>query len=88
MEMEMGTSLQQMMAHLLADINSEAEARQQRAEARQEKMNAEMKASQERATAEIKAAFAEMEAEAKVRHERFLAFLNGLTFYGEGTTTC
>jgi hypothetical protein len=37
--------------------------------------------------AEIKAAYAEMEARAVTRHERFLASLDGLTSYGEGTTT-
>jgi hypothetical protein len=75
--------------------HEEAEAQQQRAEARQEKMNTEMKASQERASAEmkvvqaeIKAAYAEMEARAEARHERFLARLDGLISYGEGTTTC
>jgi hypothetical protein len=48
-------------------------------------------ASQERASAEIKASLekidAEMKARAVARHERYLAFLDGLTFYGEGTTT-
>jgi hypothetical protein len=74
--------------------DAEAKARHEEAEARQEKMNAEMKASQERTTAgmkvvqaEIKAAYAEMEARAEARHERFLARLDGWTFYGEGTTT-
>jgi hypothetical protein len=38
--------------------------------------------------AEIKVAYAEMEARAEARHERFLARLDELTFYGEGTTTC
>jgi hypothetical protein len=83
-----------------ADANAKAchekaEVRQQRAEARQEKINAEMKASQERTTAEmkavqaeIKAAYAEMEAWAEARNERFLARLDGLTSYGEGTMTC
>jgi hypothetical protein len=36
--------------------------------------------------AEIKAAYAEMEARAEA--ERFLVSLDGLTSYGEGTTTC
>jgi hypothetical protein len=75
--------------------NADAKARHEEAEAHQEKMNAEMKASQERATAvmkvvqaEIKAAYAEIEARAEARHERFLARLDGLAPYGEGTTTC
>jgi hypothetical protein len=38
--------------------------------------------------AEMKASYAEMEARAEARHERFLASLDGLTSYGEGTTTC
>jgi hypothetical protein len=66
-----------------------------RAEARQEKGNAEMKASQERVSAEmkavqaeIKAAYAETEARAEACHERFLARLDGLTSHGKGTTTC
>jgi hypothetical protein len=100
--MEMETSLQQKMAPHLAEMKtSYAEmeartgARQERADARQEKANAEMKASQERASAEmkavhaeIKATYAEMEARAEAPHERFLAFLDGLTSYGKGTATC
>jgi hypothetical protein len=39
-------------------------------------------------TAEMKASQAEMEARAEDRHERFLAFLDELKSYGEGTTTC
>jgi hypothetical protein len=65
--------------------DADAKARQERADACQEKANAEMKASQERANAEmkavqieIKAAYAEMEARAEVRHERFLARLDGI----------
>jgi hypothetical protein len=38
--------------------------------------------------AESKAAYAEMETRAEARHERFLAFLDGWTSYGKGTTTC
>jgi hypothetical protein len=36
---------------------------------------------------EIKASLENMEARAVARHERSLAFLDGLTSYGEGTTT-
>jgi hypothetical protein len=95
MEMEMEPSLQQMMAHLIAemkaahvemkaDIIADAKARHEEAEARQEKADADAKARHEEA-----AARQEMRnAEAKVRHERFLARLDGLTSYGEGTATC
>jgi hypothetical protein len=52
--------------------------------ARQERANAEMKALQ----AKIKAACADMEARAVAHRERFFASPDGLTFYGEGKTTC
>jgi hypothetical protein len=76
-----------------------ADVRQEKANAEmkacQEMANAEMKASQEMVSAEMKvvqaenkAAYAEMEARAVARHEIFLASLDGLTSYGEGTTTC
>jgi hypothetical protein len=78
----------------LEKFDADTKARHEEAEARQEKMNAEMKASQERMTAEMKvvqakmkAAYAEMEARAEACHERFLVRLDGLTSYGEGTTT-
>jgi hypothetical protein len=74
-------------------------ARQEAAAARQEKATEELKA----AHGERKVAQAEMEARGEARqekmkaditakiesgHERFLAFLDGLTSYGKGTTTC
>jgi hypothetical protein len=59
MDKETESSLQQMMARFLAEIEARAEAPQEKEDA-----------------------------EAKARHERFLAFLDGLTSRGKGTTTC
>jgi hypothetical protein len=79
----------------LEKFDADAKTRHEEAEARQEKVYAEMEAravahqekiSEMEAMAEAREEKAEARAEA--RHERFLAFLDGLTFYGEGTTTC
>jgi hypothetical protein len=77
--MAMEGSIQEILGRLLAS--------QERAEARLEKFNAEAKARHEEAEARQEKKNAEMEARAEVRHERFLAFLDGWTSYGEGTTT-
>jgi hypothetical protein len=65
--MGMETSLQLTMAHLLAEIDTKAEARQEKAEAnakaRQAKVEAEAAACQEKAIAELKAAQAEIKAD-------------------------
>jgi hypothetical protein len=95
--MAMEGSIQEILGRLLARqerAEADAKSHQQMAEARQEKAEAEAKARheeaearQEKMNAEMKAAYAEMEAQAEVRHERFLARLDGWTSYGEGTTT-
>jgi membrane protein involved in colicin uptake len=104
--MEIGNDMLQMIKGILIR-QEEAEARQEKAEAnakdRQEKataelraaqaemkadINANIEASQERANAELKAAQAEIEARREVCHERFLAFLDGLTSHGKRKTTC
>jgi hypothetical protein len=77
--MAMEGSTQEILGRLLAS--------QERAEARLEKFDADAKARHEEAEARQEKMIAEMEARAEARHERFLARLDGLTFYGEGTTT-
>jgi hypothetical protein len=67
--MTMEGSLQELLERLLAG-QQEINARHQRADARQEKANAEIKASQERVSAEIKAAQAEMEARAEACQDK------------------
>jgi hypothetical protein len=51
-------------------------------------MMKEIKARQERAAAYQEKMISEMETRAEAHHERFLAFLDRLTSYGKGTTTC
>jgi hypothetical protein len=85
--METEKSILQMLELLLArqeKFDADAKASHEEAEARQEKMYAEIEA---RAVAHQEK-ISEMEAMAEARRERFLAFLDGLTFYGEGMTTC
>jgi hypothetical protein len=62
MEMEMETSLQQMMAHLLAEMKASQEKMMTEMKASQEKMITEMKASQEKMITEMKAAYTNLEA--------------------------
>jgi hypothetical protein len=76
------------MLQMIKQMMTRLEGAEARADARQENANAEMKASQETASAEMKSTYAEIEARAEARHERFLARLDELTPYGEGTTTC
>jgi hypothetical protein len=95
--MEMETSLQQMMARLLAEMkasqekmNAEMEAR---SEARQEKMNAEMEAraegSQVKADAELKATVHSMRSDIeRSLHQQMGALLEGSKSFGTRTTFC
>jgi hypothetical protein len=102
--MEMETSLQQMMAHLLAemkaDINAKIEAIQEKADADakapQEKADADAKARHEEAAARQKKANAELKAEMhsmrsdieRSLHQQMGALLEGSRSFGTRTRIC
>jgi hypothetical protein len=70
-----------------AEIKASQAEMEARAGARQDKADAKIEAI-DQLKEEIKARQEKADAEAKACHERFLAFLDGLTSHGKATTTC